>query len=39
MRWKQAGVELQPFVKGGFYFHPSDEDLSQGAQGRKKPLG
>lgn len=25
-------------VKGGFYFHPSDEGLSLGAPVRKKPL-
>jgi hypothetical protein len=41
-------VELEHFpnlrgvarlVKGGFYFHPSDEDLSPGARLRKKLLG
>jgi hypothetical protein len=26
------------FVRGGFYFHPSDEDLSPGGPVRKKPL-
>jgi hypothetical protein len=25
-------------VKGGFYFHPTDEDLSAGTPVRKKPL-
>jgi len=27
------------FLEGGFYFHPSDEDLSLGTPLRKKPLG
>jgi len=26
-------------VEGGFYFHPSDEDLSPGIPVRKKPPG
>jgi hypothetical protein len=26
-------------VKGGFYFHPTDKDLSAGTPERKKPLG
>jgi hypothetical protein len=26
-------------VKGGFYFHPTDEHLSVGTPERKKPLG
>jgi hypothetical protein len=25
-------------MEGGFYFHPSDEDLSPGTPERKKPL-
>jgi hypothetical protein len=25
-------------IQGGFYFHPSDEDLSLGTSLRKKPL-
>ena len=25
-------------VRGGFFFHPSDEDLSPGTPERKKPL-
>jgi hypothetical protein len=25
-------------VQGGFYFHPSDEDLSPGTPERKNPL-
>jgi peptidyl-prolyl cis-trans isomerase SurA len=29
---------LSNSVKGGFYFHPSDKDLSLGARLRKKPL-
>jgi hypothetical protein len=29
---------LASFVKCGFYFHPSDGDLSLGARLRKKPL-
>jgi hypothetical protein len=44
---KQIYRELERFsskcgvwriVYGGFYFHPSDEDLSLGAPERKKPL-
>jgi hypothetical protein len=29
---------LSKTVKGGFYFHPSDEDLSLGTPVRIKPL-
>jgi hypothetical protein len=33
---KRALVES---IKGGCYFHPTDEDLSAGTPVRKKPLG
>jgi hypothetical protein len=32
-------VDFSRVVKGGFYFHPTDEDLSAGTPERKKPLG
>jgi hypothetical protein len=31
-------VETQRSEKGGFFFHPSDENLSSGAPERKKTL-
>jgi hypothetical protein len=34
----QSKRALAERTRGGFYFHPSDEDLSLGARVRKKPL-
>ena len=31
-------VAFSRSVQSGFYFHPCDEDLSQGTPERKKPL-
>jgi hypothetical protein len=31
-------VDITSSIEGGFYFHPSDEDLSPGTPERKKPL-
>jgi hypothetical protein len=30
---------VEEILQGGFYFHPTDEDLSVGTPKRKKPLG
>ena len=35
----QSKRALAECVRGDFYFHPTDEDLSAGAPDRKKPLG
>jgi hypothetical protein len=34
----QSKRALDKSLKGGFYFHPSDEDLSLGTLVMKKPL-